>query len=298
LAALFVGSAVLRAVVTIQLSHLATFHSLVEDAAEFQSWALRLAAGAWVPDQPFYLAPLYPYFLAALYALFGSSLEVARMAQILLGSASVLILAAVAWNLGGRRCGYLGGVIAAAYAPFLFYAPLLLKPTLLIFVESLFVLSALVAAKRSRPILFAVSGLCLGLTVHLRGNMLALVPFALLWVLLATGRRRAALGSRAAAAAALLLGLGVALLPVALLNYQASGELILTSSQSGLNFFIGNSRDASGLYQPLGPGRQNPKQEQEDAHRLAAGIESARSGIAVSPGQLSRKRVSEILWQE
>ena len=41
------------------------------------------------------------------------------------------------------------------------------------------------------------------------------------------------------------------LAPVALRNRAAGGELVLTTSQAGANFYIGNHPGADGRYQPL-----------------------------------------------
>jgi tetratricopeptide (TPR) repeat protein len=56
-----------------------------------------------------------------------------------------------------------------------------------------------------------------------------------------------------ALAGALALGLAAAMLPVALRNFWVGGEFHLTTSQLGMNLYLGNHPGASGLYQPLDP---------------------------------------------
>jgi tetratricopeptide (TPR) repeat protein len=111
-------------------------------------------------------------------------------------------------------------------------------------------------------------------------------------------RRRPQGWQRAGRALALLAGAALALAPAALLNYAASGEVLLTSSQGGMNFYIGNARGATGTYAALSSGSQVPERQRADARRLAAAFASRERGRAVAPGELDPAQVSRLFWRE
>ena len=103
-------------------------------------------------------------------------------------------------------------------------------------------------------------GLVLGLLMLTREESILLVP-VLLFV-----HRRPAFGRFACGYA---LGLALALAPVAWRNHEVGGEWVLTTSQAGSNFYIGNHAGAPGFYEPLRPGRSNVAYERQDAIDLA-----------------------------
>ncbi len=83
-----------------------------------------------------------------------------------------------------------------------------------------------------------------------------------------------------------------------MLNYAASGDFLLTSSQGGMNFYIGNARGATGTYTALSSGSQVPERQQADARRVAAAFASRERGRAVAPGELDPAEVSRLFWRE
>jgi tetratricopeptide (TPR) repeat protein len=73
------------------------------------------------------------------------------------------------------------------------------------------------------------------------------------------------------------------LLPVAARNYYVGREFLISTSQLGSNFYIGNHPGAQGTYEPLVPGHGSATYEREDAVRLA---EDA-SGRKLTPAEVS-----------
>ena len=51
------------------------------------------------------------------------------------------------------------------------------------------------------------------------------------------------------------------LAPVAVRNAALGGGLLPTTYQGGVNFWIGNHDGADGTYQPVSPGKQEPRVE-------------------------------------
>lgn len=267
----------------LRLMHVAVLHRLpigdilTGDAAVYHAWAQGLAGGDWIGDAVFYQAPLYPYFLGTIYAWFGEGTTGVRMFQALLGAGSCVLLGATAHRLFTRRAGLIAGLLLAVYPPAIFFDALIQKTALASFLLCLGLraLAELMLAPRRGPALLL--GVVLGLLVLVRENALLVVVVLWLWLLL-RWRRRALLP-----AALLLVGLAASLAPVALRNLSVGGELHLTTSQFGPNFYIGNNEGADGTYIPLRFGRGNALVEQQDAVDLAEEAE----GRALTPGEVS-----------
>ncbi len=289
--AVLVLAAGLRVSVWADIAALPTAEVLVEDARQYDADAQALIATGGVPPAVFYQAPAYPYFLASVYKLAGRSFEAVRAVQWAMSLLTVVLLAATAARLGGRRAALVTATLAGALAPMLLYVPLLLKPTLLIALETLFLFMMLAAARRRAPSWrWVLAGCLLGLCVLLRGNLLLLVPAALVWIVQREGPGwpRPAL--------MLVGGLAAAILPVTVVNHSVSGQWVLTSSQSGSNFYIGNHRGAPGYYVPLFPGRQGPEHERVDAERFAAELIARETGAV--PESVSGSEMSRAFWRE
>ena len=249
---------------------------LMGDALAYDAWAQRLAQGQWRPSDVFYQAPLYPYALGVLYALVGRNLTLVRLAQAIAGSGACGLLCLAGSRWFGRRAGMAAGLILALYGPALFFDSLLQKSVLDVFVLSAILL--LIALSDSGPTLVVCAMLgaalgCLGLT---RENGVVLVPVVAGWL---SWRR----DRRIAHVTAVLVGALVVLAPAAIHNRLAGGAWVLTTSQSGPNFYIGNSDTATGSYVPLRPTRGNAMFERQDATALA----TLAAGRPLNPAEVS-----------
>jgi tetratricopeptide (TPR) repeat protein len=263
-----VGAAgVLRLVHAVSLSGSPIGGILVGDARSYDAWARALAAGDWLGTEVFYQAPLYPYFLGIVYALFEPSPAAARLAQACVGAAAcgILTLAGRAWF--GPRAGVAAGVLAAVYAPAVFFDGLIQKSTLDFVLASL-LLWTLGRARGGTGLAWpAASGAVLGAFSLTRENALLLAPWIALWFLLPTGvAKRGVSFARASVFATAFVAI---LLPVGIRNAVVGGEFLLTTMQSGTNLWFGNNPDATGRHEPLREGREMPEFERADATAIA-----------------------------
>jgi tetratricopeptide (TPR) repeat protein len=298
------------------------FSYLLVDQGAYDRWAQRIAAGEWLGRSVFYQDPLYPYFLGVLYATIGRHLAVVLVLQGFLGALNVPLLWAIATRLWGARAGRIAALMAALYAPFIFYDGLVLKT----FLEVLFLNAAVLAtlwagesisskaATASRVTwLGLLAGALLGAGVLARANYLLLAPILAAWVLwpgigrgVSTSGDDEAGGGRdgsapvshrrlplrlpmpppagLAGAAAVVAGLLVVLLPVLARNRIVGHDWVLTTSQAGQNFYIGNNAgNARGVYQPPAFLRPDPQHEEEDFRREA----ERRLGRSLRPSEVS-----------
>lgn len=270
---LFGSALLLRAGHLWQIRSTLLAQTLLGDAAAYDAWAQRIAAGDWIGSDVFYQAPLYPYFLAVIYKAAGHHLDVVRAVQIVLGSVSCVLVGLTAQALFSRRAGWIASGLAALCPALLFFDALIQKTVLDVFcfVSALYLL---VTATRTSPWRWLASGAAWGALALTRENALVLVPLAMIWAWQHAGWRRAALT---------LAGLTALLSPVALRNGLISGEFHLTTSQFGPNFYIGNHAGANGTYQPLRVRRGDALFERQDAVDLA----EEETGRQLSPGEVS-----------
>jgi len=260
------------------------FAWLAMDSQEYDRWAREIAAGDWLGSQVFFQAPLYPYLLAVLYTLFGRSLDAVYLAQILLAVAGCWALyragREMAGGIAGEAVGLGAALLAAIYGPFFFYDAQLLKESPAVAVTS-FLLWALAAARaRGGTRRWLGAGALLGILALLRENALLLVPFLLPLAWIRDGKVPGLLRQ----GGAFVAGLVLVLLPVAVRNGLVGGSFLPTSSQGGVNFYIGNNPQADGTYQPIVPGKQIPALERREPARLA----EQAMGRRLTAGEVSR----------
>jgi tetratricopeptide (TPR) repeat protein len=258
------------------------FEALSGDGAQYDRWAQRIAGGDWIGSEVFYQTPLYPYAMGALYRALGHDPDFVRGAQALLGALSCLLLARAGARFFGERAGWLAGLLVALYPPAIFFDGILQKASLdLVLMSALLWIVSLAQEKASAARILG-TGFALGALILNRENAAALVPVLVAWAAWLARRRGAV---RALAGAVLVLvGLAAALVPVGLRNRHVGGIFLLTTSQMGSNFWIGNHRGADGGYVPMRAGRGDAQYERDDVRRIA---EDA-VGHPLTPAEVSR----------
>ena len=258
------------------------FTRLVGDGVVYDDWARALAAGDWLGQGIFYQAPLYPYFLGVLYAVFGHNLLAVRIVQCILGALACALLGAAGSRLFCRTIGVFSGILLAVYPTAFFADGLIQKSSLDIFFVCLFLVALAAAMElRARPLAWLACGVVLGMLALTRENALALAPVAVAFV--ALQRRDGGWRTRALASASLVLGIALALSPVAVRNTIVGGEFHVTTAQLGPNLYIGNNPTANGMYRPLRYGRGDAHYERLDATELA----ERAVGHELTPGEVS-----------
>jgi Flp pilus assembly protein TadD len=252
----------------------------IPDAFFFNNWAQAIASGDWWGGgDVFFIGPLYAYFLGIIYRLIGPQLTVVRFVHIALEAGSALALYGFARRALSERAARVAGVIWALYLPAIFFSSFVLPVSLDIFLilTSFYLLARGAEGKWWN---FAGAGALLGLAVLDRTNLLlfvaAAVPLFLIY-LKRLGWRRI-LAYFAPVAAVVLL--------VTLRNGLVGGDFVLVSSQGGLNFYLGNSAGANGVYWNLGEVYQGrPAELNKDLATLLAQEEAGRE---MKPSEVSR----------
>jgi len=280
LVSVFLLGLAVRLIVLRELSDEPLSRVLLGDAEVFVAWGREVASGAWFGDEVFYQAPLYPYFLAVVFRLGGDVLAV-KVVQALLGAATCVLVAAATGRLFDERAARVAGVVAALYAPAIWLEGMVQKTALATFLSACIVLELARALERDEedepPLLSRtlLAGVLLGLLTLVRENALVLVLPLLSWLVVRASRRKGAV--------VFLTGLAVVLVPVGLRNQALGGIFLPTSSNVGVNFYLGNHAGADGLYTPLVFGRGHARYEADDAQEIA----EAQRGAELTPAEVS-----------
>ncbi|HEY3350445.1 MAG TPA: glycosyltransferase family 39 protein [Thermoanaerobaculia bacterium] len=214
---------------------------------------------------PYFVSPLYAYFLAAT----GPSFPVARVVQILLGTAAVALVFLTARRLFGERAALAAGVLYALAGVVTFHEVLILQAAIDPFLTALalFLLARAVGSEEEEKIslkvkrveapggvlprwgAFAATGAAFGLLSLNRPN--ALLCVAAIGVALALFTFKENSLRRVGLIAAFFAGTALVVAPFTLRNFLVSHEFVLVSSHGGLNFLVGNGPGATGAYREI-----------------------------------------------
>ena len=295
LAAVFVAALVPRLVYTAQFerSH-PQAQRLTIDEASYDRWAREIAGGEWIGREIFFQEPLYSYALGVVYRVAGADpaaqRSLARGLQALLGAATAVLVALLGARIASRKAGLVAGFAMALYRPAIWMGALLLKPALFLPLVTLFAIALLStrglesAPPRKRLGRWLLVGFLAGLGALLRGNMLILSPLFVAWPLARALVQRSGARAALASCAAVLLGIALALMPVALRNRAVGGRLVLTTSGAGTNVYGGNNpHNPYGLATEFPWVRGVPEHEAGDWRHEA----ERRVGRALDPSEVS-----------
>jgi tetratricopeptide (TPR) repeat protein len=240
--------AVLAAGLALRLIHLAFlrqapfFSLLVLDARAYDEWAQQIAAGTWIGHAAFWVDPLYAYVLGILYAIGGRDLLIARLVNIAFGLGTAAVIWQTALRVwGSRTAAAIAAVLFLGFVPAILFEGQIEKTALTVLLLSAAAYLFLVGTPRA----IAAAGAVAGLAALARGNALAFVPLGAAVLALGWDRERgdALTATRRArlVRAGVFLATAVPVVALATLhNYAATGELVPTTTNLGINLYLGN----------------------------------------------------------
>ena len=248
-------------------------HPLLEpreglDDAVYLDLARRVAGGDLVGgDRVYYVSPFYMYFSALVLALSGLSIFALRFAQIVLGTASVWLIADLARHWFGNRGAWIAATLAVFTGYFTFNEILILHSSVDVFLTAAGMWLLVRAWQEPALARFIAAGIVIGLHTLNRPNIGVWALAAVALTVARSGLRPPAQGPgktsiapakppnafrrRATYGLALTAGVAMAMAPVAIRNYAVSGEFAPISTHGGLNLYIGNHDAADGLYREI-----------------------------------------------
>jgi len=221
--------------------------------------AMKIATESFWGEEPFFRAPLYPYFLGVLYVMFGHRYLIPRLVQVLIGSLSCVLAFLIGRRIFGASTALLGALLACFYWILIYYDGEFLIPVLSVFLNLAFLWVLLRKEKFGWRSIFT-AGVLVGVSALARPNILVFVPCIIMWIAVHKSvhrwKRTAVLGL------ALVAGVSVAVGPVTVRNYLVGHDVVLISSQGGVNFFIGNNSKSDGKT-PVQPAYISPYEDSQ-----------------------------------
>jgi tetratricopeptide (TPR) repeat protein len=243
---IFLFSFGLRLIYLLQIRANPHFNVPTMDPLYHDVWAQNIASGNWMGSSIFFRAPFYPYFLSLVYKIFGHGYFIPRLIQHLVGASSCVLVYLLAKKLYNRSTAIIAGLIAATYGIFIYFESELLLDSFLVFFDTLLILYLLRTADSPKKWRWLVGGMILGVSAITRPNILFCIPFIWLWIYF-TFKGRIRIKTFFAYSAIFLLGVIILVAPVTVRNYLVGQDLVLISSQGGINFYLGNNPRADGV---------------------------------------------------
>ncbi|MFC1667971.1 tetratricopeptide repeat protein [Chlamydiota bacterium] len=243
-AILFLLALLIRFIFLIQVKQAPFFGPFSPDEFWYDKLAWESLYQGSIPRVAYFINPGYIHFLSVIYTLLYRETELVVIIQILLDSMSVVLLYYLCCKLFNKRVAIIAGIGALLYACSIFYTGHLLATTLGMFL-SVFGMVLLVIKKDT--ILFALGrGVVWGTACLVRPNFFLFIGFILLWFYL--NRMDKKITSFFKTCFLFLMGFLLPIFPILFHNYMTENSFLVTSSQGGFTFYIGNNADANGYY--------------------------------------------------
>ena len=223
------------------------------DQPSLETYAANVAHGLYYGTHGAYWPPAFIFLAGFVERWFGTGYHflAVRQTDALLGAIGVLLTADIARRLlRSPEAGLLAGVLAAVFAPAIYYADTFLNATL----DSLMLVAVVDAAialgdAPSTPLLL-LNGLLLGIATLTKPTLLPLiVPAVVHWGLAGRWPRRwrGAFGAGAAVLAVALL----VTVPWTLRNVRVTGSPVFVDVNGGVNFLIAHNPQSTGQWMAL-----------------------------------------------
>ncbi|MEZ5359566.1 MAG: tetratricopeptide repeat protein [Candidatus Zixiibacteriota bacterium] len=237
---------VIRLVYLLQIKSNPYFYSPMVDELWNIQWAQEILTSSFWGHEVYFRGPLYPYLLALLLKVTGSDFFWTRIIQALISSGSAVLTYLLAREFFKEGTARLAGIFYAIYGTLIFYESMFLIPVVFVFLNLLGLLHFVRNTEHPRKWVWFYIGLVFGLAAIARPNVLLVVPFLGLWLYFCL-RGKIELKSIIILIVIFFVGVGSAVVPVTVRNMIVADDLVLISSQGGINLYLGNNSQAEGL---------------------------------------------------
>lgn len=229
----------------LRLFYVIIFKTMIfSDASAYNTMAIGLISGnGYGGGISSYWPPGQPFFLAAIYTVFGYSPQIACIFQAVISSLTCIVIYYIGKTVFGRKVGVIAGLIAAIYPTFIIFCGDLRSETLFIFLSGLSVLFLLRTPDDFSAKSISIAGVSFGLAMLVRPAIMGLAPLVCIWIVLSSKDRKKNL-MRSIAFCIVLMAV---IPPWAIRNYNVHNQFVLVSTNGGVNLWLGNNADATGM---------------------------------------------------
>lgn len=283
---LFIVAALIRIIYYCQIHNDPVFKIPILDAADYNLWAKKLAAGEPFRQTVYFTEPGYAYLLALIYKIWPGNYFPLIFIQFFLGCLVSLFVFLTAKELFGSLAGVLAGLAAAIFKSFVFYEALLLKASLEVFLVSFLVFVIVKFWEKKRLGIFFTLGFLIGVIAIIKANIIIVVPIAILGLLLERKLSKVRLLDAKTfwLSLVLVLGFSIAIAPVTYHNWKVGHDFVLLNYSGGPNIYIGNWHGADGTIKQPDFITALPEFEEEGWKRMA----ESYTGRELKPSEISR----------
>ena len=243
---IFIAALLIRSAYIFQILQFPLTEFLVRsrtfDQYGFDTRAVSIFSGNWFGgSEVFGKEPLYSYFLALIYRLFGYNHFAVYFIQAIFTSLSVVLVYKISKHIFNNTAGYIAAFILAFYSVSIFYDAILLRASLITFLNMLLFYLILRAQEKDMLSAWFVPGMTMALSMLTRQNML--FPFIAFFILVTKRPLKVAVSRLAV----FIIGMFIVLLPVLARNYIVSEHQRIAISSEVNAFWVGNTYNASGV---------------------------------------------------
>ncbi len=214
--------------------------TLIIDSQFYHQQALSISQGHIIGEAPFFMSPLYPYLIALVYALISPSPILIAFLQIALSGFTLYLLWKITFSFSNsHRAAALAVWSGALFPVWIYFDSVILTASLILFLYTAALGLLLKFVKSEKTKFLAGAGVCLGLSALARPSGLLFAAAVAVWTLFKYDIRKAVVFT---------VFTGLVILPFTIRNLAVNGEKVLITVSGGMNFYVGNSPDATGLY--------------------------------------------------
>ncbi len=212
---------------------------LTIDSAYYHSRALRIASGDIVGNDVFFMAPLYPYFMGLIYSILGEKAVIVALVQTILSGFTLWFVWKITQRLAGKKAGLIALWLGAIFPIWIYFDGVILTAALISFLNAAALWTFIKGYEHNDSRYIAAAGIFLGLSCLTRPGALIIVISMIIWMI----RKKLRRNSMVFVSMVILT-----IIPITIRNYIVSGRLVLITASAGMNFIVGNSPQANGLY--------------------------------------------------
>lgn len=220
----------------------------------------------------------YPLFLAPFLKLGSGALPAVRVAQVLLGLLTIVLVSRIAAMLYGDRAGVIAAWLTALYPPLLYMTGRIMSETLFITLLMLSIYQFLLSDRDQSIRRSALAAAAFGLASLVRSNLIAMLAFVPLWNLAQRGSSLRARLLTATVSAA--VAVAILMLP-GLYFLSSKGEFIPFATNAGQTFYGANNPLADGGWVQVDDHPELLASIPPEARRSAAAYSKAEQHLGV-----------------
>ncbi|MDB9823500.1 tetratricopeptide repeat protein [Deltaproteobacteria bacterium] len=277
---------ILRVLALLSLKESIYFDFLLWDERVYNSWAIRIMNGT---SESF---DVFSGIMALIYKVFSQDIFYVRILNTILGVLTCYLVYLIGREMVNRITGLFACLIASLYKPLIFYSVVPLKTALSVFLfaTTIYLLTSILINKNSIIKAFLL-GVVIGLLFNVRPNFVFLFPLVPVFFICNSYKEKTSLKILASVLLIYIIGLSLSLAPFVTKRYKTSTYSIASTSQIGLNLYLGNNlKNPDPYYRPASFAISSPIQQGIQFNLEA----SRRTGTKLSKREASNYWIREV----